>query len=281
MGYRKKHIKPKIRKLRKPKNPLKRPWFWILLLACILIGGAIYGVFFWQEFQVSGIKVSGNETIGSQSVENIAWSDINKNTFTTGFLNIPSKNIFLINTDNVAGDILRAFPIIGSVKVEKSFPHNIVVTITERTPDAVFCQNVTQTLSQPQSPDGCFLVDSNGVIYQNATTLPSGMVILSDGSTSNAVAVGQNVVSKNIVVAVASIQKDLSDNFQINVTQALVSNPLVITTSEGWKVYFDPTSDINLQITKLNALLSDQISATARKTLQYIYLQYQDRAYYK
>jgi hypothetical protein len=40
-------------------------------------------------------------------------------------------------------------------------------------------------------------------------------------------------------------------------------------------------SDLDLQITKLNLLLKNEVSESARKTLQYIDLRFKDRAYYK
>ena len=81
------------------------------------------------------------------------------------------------------------------------------------------------------------------------------------------------------------IQKDLKDNFQINLTEALITSPirLNVTTGEGWQIYFNlqGNPDINSQITKLNLLLNGDITPTIRKTLQYIDLRFQDRAFYK
>ena len=69
--------------------------------------------------------------------------------------------------------------------------------------------------------------------------------------------------------------------FQIYIKEAFVSNPLILKTSESWKLYVDPDGDIQSQITKMKLLLKDQITPAVRQNLQYIYLQYKDRAYYK
>ena len=87
------------------------------------------------------------------------------------------------------------------------------------------------------------------------------------------------------MLAIYEIEKNLKDNFQINLSDALISTPirLDIKTGEGWQIYFntDTDSDITSQLTKLDLLLQKEISAESRQSLQYIDLRFKDRAYYK
>ncbi len=262
MNYKRKHIKPKIRSLKKKKRLIQRPWFWIVFLALIVIGSIFYFIFFFPKFQVTNIDISGNEKIKSSDIEDIVWLDLNKNIF--------SKSIFIIDTKNLVNDILNKFPIIEDIKVEKKWPQDIILKIKERKPFAVFCEN----------PDSCYFMDYSGIIFEKLQNHSQDIIILRK-SEDGEVFLGKNVIEKNIIDMIYNVEKNLRDNFQIDIKEVFVSNPLIFKTSENWQIYFDPSSDINLQITKMNILLKDEIPVNTRKNIQYIYLQYKDRAYYK
>lgn len=53
-----------------------------------------------------------------------------------------------------------------------------------------------------------------------------------------------------------------------------------VKTDKNWKIYFDlnETSDINLQLTKLNLLLGGGMTDTEKSNLRYIDLRPKDRA---
>ena len=125
----------------------------------------------------------------------------------------------------------------------------------------------------------------NGVIFEELQSLAQrqDMPIITQTLNSNDIFTGESVVDRNVISAISKIEKNLKDNFQIDIKEALVSNPLRldIKTNENWQIYFDLNSDTNLQIIKLNSLLKNEISQTSRASLQYIDLRFKDRAYYK
>ena len=142
--------------------------------------------------------------------------------------------------------------------------------------------------------DGKVLIssaDAPGVIVDtvsvNETYLknnPENMFIVRQMGNKEAYT-GENVIAQNIIGAVSKIEKDLKDNFKIDIKEALITTPirLDIKTKENWQIYFDLSkdSDVNMQITKLNLLLKGDINADVREKLQYIDLRFKDRAYYK
>ncbi len=264
MSYRRKHINPKIRSLRPRKRFWKRPLFWIVL-GIFLIATLAYFVLFYKTFQVKNIEISGNEKIKSEEIQNIVSTKLGRKILFTS-----SKSIFIVDTNNAVKSLLRDFPEIETVDIQKKFPDSMTVTVKERQPIAVFCQTA----------DNCFFIDRNGVVFEKTNT-GANMMIITEEQTDGNVFAGENIVDKNIMDGIAKIQKNLKNNFQIDIQKTLVSNLLIFTTSENWKIYFDPTIDIDPQIIKMNALLKDQITPEVRKNLQYIYLQYKDRAYYK
>jgi len=245
------------------------PIFWLALLIFILLTSVIYFTLFYSKFQVIKIEISGNGKVKSENIENTVWVALERKIFSAGLVNISSKSIFIIDKKKLTKDILNEFPGIQEVLVQKKMPDGLTLKITERQPFAVFCQN-----------DNCFFIDENGVIFEPLENLPKDMVVLHKESVETN-DLGKNIINKNIMDVIYKVQKNLKDNFQIGVKEVFVSELLVFKTSENWQIYFDPNSDIQLHITKMNILLKDEIPANTRKNIQYIYLQYKDRAYYK
>jgi cell division septal protein FtsQ len=268
MSYRRKHIKPKIKHLRHTKKFFQKPLFWIFLLVVIIIAVLSYFLLFFSKFQISTIKVSGNEQINSQDIERIVQLDITRHFFT-----LSSKSIFTVDAKNTVKDILHTFAGVENVQLIKNFPNSLTLEIKERQPFLVFCTN--------EVPTRCFFMDGNGIIFEPLQSIPAGMVVLTKEDNSKKNNAGDQVVSKNVVDMISKVKKNLQDAIGVDIKEILVSNYLVVTTSENWQIDFDMNSDISAQITKMNALLQTGIPADARKKLQYIYLQYKDRAYYK
>lgn len=268
MSYRHKHIKPKLRNLRRRKKIIQKKGFWIILLVILSVSTIFYFIMFFPKFQVSHVEISGNEKIEKKDIENITWGYLNKKLFGTGIFNISSKSIFIVNKKNLIKDILSNFSNIEDVQIKKDLPNSLILKVKERQPFAVFCQE-----------NNCFFIDENGVIFESLETRSKDMIIIM--SDYMEILIGKEIIGKNIMDIISIVEKNLKDNFQIDIKEVFVSNTLIFKTSENWKVYFDPTSDIDLQITKMNSILENEITQSDRKNLQYIYLQYQDKAYYK
>jgi len=275
MSYRKKHIKSKIHKITLKKSIFKKPIFWIFLLVLIIFFTALYFFLFFSGFQVQNIIISGNETIQSKDIENLVSNNVNKKIITIGNWSITSESIFLTNPPELQKIILNSFPIIETATIKRRLPQSVSLKIEERKPFAIFCQ--------PDQNGKCFFIDKNGVIFEPLQNLPQDMPVLEQSIDSKEAFVGESVIGKDIMNVILKIEKNLKDNFQINVKGAFLSNPLRldVKTNENWQIYFDLNSDTDLQIIKLNSLLKDEISKTSRAKLQYIDLRFKDRAYYK
>lgn len=274
MSYRKRHIKNKIYGI-KPKKPIfKRPIFWLALLFLTIVLSVLYLAVFYSEFQVNSIVISGNDKVEGQLIENVVLDAINKNI---------SKSIFLINLDKLNQQLLEKFPIIERIQTDKKLPRALIIGITERKPVAVFCPFVDKPTEENQKK--CFLIDSNGVIFEPLSAPARGMIVVQQLMSENQVFTGEEVIGRNIMESISKIEKSLKDNFGIDIEEALVTSPiqLNINTSENWKIYFNTDEDFNidLQVAKLDLLLKGEIGPEARKNLQYIDLRFKDRAYYK
>lgn len=268
MKHRHKHIKSKLRNLRPKKWFFKQPMFWICFLMLLLASGAFYLFFFFPKFQVQAIIISGNTNIPTREIEILALKEVDKT-----FLGVGYKNIFAVDATALKKHILTGFAGIEDVVIKKQWFENILVQIIERKPFAVFCPG--------KNNEQCFVIDRHGVIYETAQPVAEDSFIVRQYVDETKLTTGQALVDLRHMEAIIKIKDSLEHNFQINVKEVLSSNPLIMTTSEGWQIHLDPALDIDMQVSKLNLLLKNEIAPEVRKNLQYIYLQYKDRAYYK
>ncbi len=257
MSYRKKHIKSSVRKIKPKRSILRNRWFWFGVLVLIIVLTAGYFLFFYSGVQVKDIVISGNQKITNENIVNLVLGNINSKF---------SRSIFLVNSDDLEKKLLDKFPEIKNIKVSKEFFHTITVSVAERAPVAVFCPLTGKI--------GCYFMDADGIIFESADEFPQDIVVVRQVAGTGQVSGGSNVIDKNIIDSILKIEKNLKDNFQINLKEALVKSlvRLDVDTSENWEIYFDTSSDIDLQITKLNLLLSSEISDEKRNNLRYINL---------
>ncbi len=276
--YMKSHIKSKIHRI-KPKKPIfTKLWFWIVILLLIVVSSVLYFLLFYSGIQFKNIIVLGNQKVISKDIENLVSGNINIKIFGIGNWEIDSKSIFLTDTDKLGKEILEKFPLIGDVSINKNLPQTLIINVEERKPIGVFCPQT----NSGQTDSSCFSIDGDGVIFESLAPIPAGTTIVRQVLENSQVFSGEEVIAKNIITAISDIQKNLKDNFKINLDEVMITSPLRLDadTNEGWHIYFDlgPNSDINSQLKKLDLLLNGGISSDSRKNLRYINLTPQNKA---
>lgn len=275
MSYRKKHLKPKLKKLRLKKIFYKKPLFWVILLL-IAICWTVYFVLFSKTVQITAIEITGNEKVSANDIEDFIRDEAERQFFNWGIFHLSSKSIFLADKNQLKESVLRKFPAVQSAEVKKKISsRKISVALKERNFFGVFCQTVSL------ASEKCFMLDENGIVFEYLENVGQDLFIVRKVADDDKLFPGNLAVEKSMIDAVSAVKNNLETKFQIGVKEALISDYLVFITSEGWKIYFNPNDDIQFQITKMNALLEKEISPQERKKIQYIYLQYKDRAYYK
>lgn len=272
MSYRKKHIKNKIHKIKPKKSIFKRLWFWLAILFLVIILSSFYLVLFYQGIWVSNIIISGNNKITSRELDDIVSANINTGLVKFWNFDITSKSIFLVNIEKLNKQILEKFPTIEKASASKKFPQTIMLGVTERKPVGAYCNSASE----------CFLFDQNGVAFEPLHLPIDDFIIVRQAAENGQMFVGEQVVAQNIVSAISKIKENLRENFQIDLTEAMLTSPIRmnITTKENWRIYFDLDidSDINSQLTKLTILLKEEISPESKMNLRYIDLRPKDRA---
>lgn len=274
MSYRKKHIKSKIHKTKPKKSFFRSKIFWFCLIFLCLVIIAEYFLIFFDKIQIKNIIIYGGNEIPKIEISNLIESCVNKKFIDIFGFNLSSKSFFLTDSKKIEIKILETYPEIEAVTISKILPDSLTVEIKNREKSAIFFQN-----------DRYFYIDQTGIIFNEMQAADPHFFIVRQNLDSNEIYEGKKVIGDAVMETILKIAKNLKDNFEIDLAEALVSTPtkLDITTKENWKIYFniEEGNDISVQITKLNLLLNKEISPKNRQSLEYINLYFKSRAYYK
>ena len=261
-----------MRKYRKPyrvkrkSSILKNRFFWLGTLILIIFGGIFYLICFAHPFQIKEIKISGNQKVSTENLQNIIQNQIEKKV-----LFLPAKSIFLVNLNEINKNILEKFPHIAQANLNRDFPDILLVQIEERKPVAILCQN-----------EYCFSVDNSGIAFELNEIQPD-LVTLRKGDLNSEIKLGEKLFDQTLIFQILDIQSQLRENFKIPTKEVLIVSDERVNfrTLEGWEIYLNPERDVAWQLTKLRVVLEEEIPPENRKNLEYIDLRFGNFAPYK
>lgn len=229
------------------------------LLFCVLLGGAVYFIFFSPYFEIKQLSFSETKYISREELDSAVEGSrgiLNNNIITFGFFNFQDR----------LGDVTG----VKSFKIIRKFPNTIYIEIVEKSPAFVW-----QTL------DHKYLIDEDGYAWANYEDKYASLPVIVD--TKNVpVALETRVVPASFVVFTAS----LFDNFEnttgskITKTEVLdIVSDLKVTSAAGWYVYFDTSRTAKNELTSLVRVLEEV--RNQKSSLEYVDLRINDRIFYK
>ncbi|MCD6528526.1 FtsQ-type POTRA domain-containing protein [bacterium] len=229
----------------------------------IIFSGIFYFFVLSSFFQIEKIKIIGNQKVSEKKIEVIVCQNVSHK-----ILFFLTKSIFLVNSDKIKKELTEIFPQIQKVKLERDFPKTLIVRVKEREPIGVWCG----------SPQSCFFIDEEGVIFEKVQ-IYSGLRIETSQKFFK-VTLGKKVIKKEDLEKILKIWKKLKKELKIEIEKIVIVSSiyLKVKTLEGWWIYFDPSKDIDWQITELGLILEKKISPQKRGKLEYINLRF-DKIY--
>lgn len=128
-----------------------RPWL-LVPLGVVIVGVAGWLVYGTQVLGLRQIEVSGSVLAPADQVRSVVGV-------------AAGTPLARIDTGDVAARV-GALPSVASVDVSRSWPHTLVISVTERTPLAVV-----------PAPSGFSVLDADGVVFNLVPTRPDGVVL--------------------------------------------------------------------------------------------------------
>jgi len=244
-------------RIKKKKSILKSRFFWLGILILIIFSGVFYLICFHSFFQIKVIEISGNEKVSTESLENLLNQKINQK-----ILFFPSQSIFLPNFGEIKKEILKSFPQVAETDLKRKFPNTVLLEIKERKPAAVFRQT-----------DKIFFVDKEGVIFESLDLdVTSQDFITFKKQADEGVNLGEKIIEEEQLSKILEVESKLKNELKILVEEVLVVSEARFDakTLEGFQIYFNFQEDLDWQLTKLRAVLEEEIPLESRKDLEYI-----------
>lgn len=121
-----------------------------------------------QRFLIKSITIAGNTVTKSEDIESLVATKLTGNY---GLIVPHSSSIFYPKAA-IQADLLLAIPRLKSVTITRTGWKGISITVTERTPAALYCTNVTTA-----APTGCYFMDQDGFIFSEAPSFSGGVYV--------------------------------------------------------------------------------------------------------
>lgn len=254
-------------RIKKQKSIIFSRFFWLGVLFFVFIISIFYFLFFSQTFQIEKIIVTGEEKVAKEDLKLLVEKKLESK-----ILFFKTKSIFLVNLNEIKKDILNNFPQVAEVEIGRGLPDTLNIIVVERSGLTVWCQ-----------AEQCFLVDNEGVIFEEIFDVDPKAFQIKNLAQVPELKLGDKVIEKEKLNQILDIESKLRDNLKISLTTVTIISDerLNAKTAEGWEIYFNPEGQLEWQLTKLRAVLDEEILPENRKNLEYIDLRFGNLAPYK
>lgn len=234
--------------------------FWFFMAGSAFFAGILWLAFFSPIFDVKAVAVAGNQKTSAEECQKIIEQAVsNKLAF------LESKSIFLFNLNKASKEIKEKFPQIQNISIKRKYPGEILASIQERQPVAIFSWR----------DEKYYFIDETGVIYDETGRSPEFLEIKKNDE-SEEIKLGSAVFDQQFLVKLLRMRANIENDAGISLERALAVTDERINyiTKEGWEIYVNPQKDLDWQITKLKAVISDASFVAKRSSLEYIDLRF-------
>lgn len=234
-------------------------------------------------FQIKKIEIKGTKTVAVSEIKEI----IERNLSEKKWLFVSQRNIFLAPSKKMENDILAKFPEIKNVFVAKKLPDILIAEIEEREEIGIWCERkkIIQKLEDEEEEtiiEKCFYIDSEAVLFRQAPSMSGGLVLKIFDQKKQNTRIGEQPVAPEIINFIQQVKSGLDKLLELKILdfEVVSEGDLRASTSQGWRIEFNPFYPAETQTETLKAVLENKIREN-RPSLEYIDLRTEGRVYYK
>jgi len=241
-----------------------------LIVFLLFISSGLVGLTYWSELQIKDVAVSGAQTLSSGTVETFA-----RDRLAGEYWYVFSKsNIFLYPKQQIAADLIQAYPVLASADVHAVDFHTIAVNLVEREPRALWCMQ----------DERCLFMDENGVAYGEAPTFSEPVYLSYYGTTTGEALPKQYLTPEqfqSLSALVDALAQKISDSAIVAV-DVDTNKDVSVRFANSFTLRFalsDAGGDIFERFSL--ALTSEPMKAHKLSDFEYLDLRFGDKLYYK
>lgn len=258
--------------LEKKKKEGRNVWG-ALLLWMIFFGTLVYIFFFSSFILIERVQVVGTNELSAETVERFAEDQLAGKYWKI----FPKRGFLLVRLKDLETRLREEYPLLATVLVERIFPNNLRVSVTERKKIIIWT-----------SLDVSSLVDEKGMTHDSTKVFSpeneTYLLTLTDTS-GKSVTAGEKVFDPAYGTFLIDMSQAFSEQlgFGLETQYTVVSrfaDELRAKTDEGWDVYFSTTIPVETSLSTLSLLFEKELPKEKRVNLAYIDLRAENRAYY-
>ncbi|MCX6753396.1 MAG: hypothetical protein NTW62_03585 [Candidatus Nomurabacteria bacterium] len=271
---------PKVEELKKKRRKELRNKiiFWaIIVLAFFVILIFLSRI---KKINIDTVVISGNKIVETKDIENIVKMDLSGNYMYF----LPHSNRFIYPEKKIKDDLMDKFKRIIDISINLKGNKILEVNVKERDGKYLYCGETAVSID---ATTGCYFIDDNGYIFDNAPYFSDGVYFKFYGHLDDT---DNNPVGlyflKNDFMRLVSLKENLEKlNLKIN---SFFLNPdgyMIINLSSGAEIRFKTDSDFDKLVENLHAALTTETFHTDFQkkydSLLYIDLRFGNKIYYK
>ena len=252
----------------KRQRVIKR-WVWGSVLVFVVFG--VFVGFTWASFfRVQNITVKGNTATATKDFEEGAKALLSGRQW----LIFPKNNLLIFRENAFKEELVKSFPQIDVLEVNREFAHTLIISLTERSIAGVYCVG-----------SDCGYLDKLGFVYRKAPFYSPGVYFIARPGASSSPAsldwdngfVINNATSFEKALA---LKKALGGEVSILETELISEEIFRLVTDESWSILASTDSDTSLMARNLLVLLKQKLTED-RANLSYVDLRFGKKLFYK
>ncbi|MBI2046099.1 MAG: hypothetical protein HYT28_01585 [Parcubacteria group bacterium] len=252
----------------------------------LLVGGlAIWGLH-QDSVRVHVVTVQGNVAIASTTLTAMMTESI---AGTYAFL-VPKDTVLFYPREAMVASILSAYPRIKTADIKTQNFDTIVLSLTERKPEYVWCNHPTVAKEIAETPT-CYFADDSGYIFDRAPSFSNPVffevespLVNEFGSPRAGNPVGNFILPEEALKKIVVFKDRLSvAGIETIALRVLPGDDYELRIKNGGKIIFNGKQNFDTVLENLSAALrvSDLSKALDGAFLQYIDLRFGNKVFYK
>lgn len=250
--------------------------FIFFALFIFLFGSLFYFAFFSDFFKIKNILIFGTEFVSKDTAEKIAKDYLVQKRFF-----IPNSRLFFFKKEILAQKLLNNFPRIENIEVLKKIPDSIVLKINEREQIGVFCLPSGDLPKGDKNDEKCFLIDKNGVIFDNAPKIEGSLVLKIFKEENSENNIGDEILPASLIQSLLQFKYLFEKRTAKIVSEIKISaKDFVSLKAGGFEILFKKEADAKDLADRLFILINQEIKEKINK-LMYVDMREGNKIFYK
>lgn len=250
---------------------IKRIIFWTVFLG-------FWAVAFWTLFLSDVMRVE-SIVVDSSRAEKEEIRRLARDEITGTYLDVlPKDNLLIIPRQAIIESLHNSFIFIKNVKVVRSFPKTIEISVEERESHMIWCNG-----------SSCVLVDERAEAFYNLDSgtneVAKDLVKVTDTSGKEII-IGARVASPRFIKFCENLPQAVQQQAGITIgndleTPSSMSEEVKAITSGGWRILFSTNRSIEIQGKVLEKILNETITPERKDKIEYIDLRIKGKTTFK